>query len=161
MKKIGLLFIVMLLGAVAACNSATGNPPVLEAVTPTTQTDSNDQSVDFSETRIVYRMEGGNLKSPVGFSIDPSGRVVSEDGMEWNIPPTDTKFMFDFVESQEFWNLEDIYGMREDCADCLMVYLKVYHQGDVKELRISSEASTLPTRLEYLLDQLSQLTVSD
>lgn len=151
--------------AESAYPGVTDNEGMAEAVNPypepevlSGETDADDGRVaEFPNTIIVYRREGRLPDSPQEWTFYHTGRVVNEDGSEWQLPAETVNPLFDFVESPDFSSLDKRYAPSGECADCLQHVLTVYREGEVYEITITEGASDAPEKLNWMLGEMETL----
>jgi hypothetical protein len=128
MKRCGLLVLVMIVlaacaGAVTPSTSPLASPAATSTVAP-------DRTPASPDTFIVYQREGGFAGTSDKWTIYPSGRVVSDDGPEWQVPVEQVAPLLTLVESPGFKELNAKYVPLGVCNDCFTYTLTVYGQGD-------------------------------
>ncbi|HTP07432.1 MAG TPA: hypothetical protein VMP08_04230 [Anaerolineae bacterium] len=180
MKRCGLLIIVAI--ALAACTGATpspNTPPVSPVMTPavspletpvlsplatpvtspelsaTPTATASDRAATFPNTIIVVQREGGIAGTSDKWTIYPTGRIVSGDGTEWQVPAEQVAPLFKLVEAPGFANLNTQYPTAIPCADCYVYTLTVYGQGEPQTVTLG-EGADLPARVQQILDEINK-----
>jgi len=167
MKRCSLLIFVAI--ALAACagaaqpsNSPLASPVRTPAVSPVepsgavpTPTSSDGRVAVFPDTIIVYRREGGFVGKSEEWTIYPTGRIVSSDGAEWQVPPERVAPLFTLVESPSFKSLNKKYAPAGTCNDCYTHTLTVYGQGEPQTVTFVDGAD-LPAHVQQILPELNK-----
>lgn len=107
---------------------------------------------EFPNTIVVYQRD--SLK----WTIYITGRIVDGDGSAWMVPAEEVKPLFDAVEADAFWELEEVYGAA-DCPDCTLHRLTVYRAGQIKEVTVTEGTAERLPLLDQALDALERLIV--
>jgi hypothetical protein len=124
---------------------------------PETLATDDGRVAEFPNTIVVYRREGRFPDSPQKWTFYHTGRLVDEDGNEWQLPAETVKPLFDFVESPDFSALDRSYTASGECLDCLQHVLTVYREGEVHEITFTEGVSDAPEELTWLLDEMETL----
>jgi hypothetical protein len=143
----------------------TVQPPQATETTPPTPSPEpavpGDESAEtggrqavFPNTIVVYQRDSQK------WTIYVTGRVVDGDGNEWMVPAEQVQPLFDSVEADSFWELEEAYGEAGDCPNCPVQKLTVYRGGEIKEITVSQELATLPKALGMALTTIDRAIVS-
>ena len=128
-------------------------PPEPAGVTPVAP---DGRAAVFPNTIIVYQREGGFTGKSEKWTIYPTGRIVTGDGTEWQVPDDQVKPLFDLAESPDYWKLNERYPAKGTCNDCYTHTLTVYQKGETKTVTFV-EGADLPTHLQQMLDEINQL----
>ena len=172
MKRCGLFIIVVIaLTACAGAASPSSTPPASPlqtpgaspAMTPIAPSEPSTAAPTapaglaavFPNTIIVYQREGGFASLSAKWTFYHTGRIVSGDGTERQVPAEQVKPLFDLAESSDFWHLNDNYST-STCADCYVHTLTVYQNGEVKTVTFV-EGSDPPDILQQMLDEINGL----
>ncbi len=131
--------------------------PSPESAGSSPQTKSDGRQAVFPNTIIVYRREDRSLNNRRQWTIYRTGRIVADDGTEWQAGAGEVGRLFDMVESPDVWNLADGYSALPDCPDCIVHIVTVYRQGEVKKLIFSQGAPPLPGDLSRIVDEIKRL----
>ena len=126
--------------------------PESAVATPTT----DGRAAVFPDTIIVYQREGGIAGKSEKWTFYHTGRVVTGDGTEWQVPADQVKPLFDLAESPDYWKLKDDYPAEGTCADCYQHSLTVFQKGETKTVTFV-EGAGLPTNLQQMLSEINQL----
>ncbi len=176
MKRSGLLILVVI--ALAACTGAAfpasapptstvkAPEPTVAPVTPiapgaTAQTAivtpaaTDERAAVFPNTIIVYQREGGIVGESKKWTFYRTGRILTGDGIAWQVPADQAKPLFDLAEAPDYWNLRDSYSLVA-CADCYTHTLTVFQKGETKKVTFV-EGASLPADLQQMLDEINQL----
>ncbi len=176
MKRSGLLIIVVIaLAACAGAASPSSAPPTstmkapeptVAAATPVapgatapspivTPTATDGRAAVFPNTIIVYQREGGLVGGSKKWTFYRTGRILTGDGAEWQVPADQIKPLFDLAEAPDYRNLSDSYPAAA-CADCYTHTLTVFQKGETKQVTFV-EGNDLPANLRQMLDVINQL----
>jgi hypothetical protein len=110
----------------------------------------------FPNTIIVYQKEGPDGRQQ--WTIYHTGRIVAGSGAEWQVQAGQVAALFDWVESPDFWELDNEYAPNGECIDCLKQIVTVYYQGEIKEITVIDPSVELPQHLRNVLDALDRLS---
>ncbi len=176
MKRYSLLMVLVIaLAACAGAASPSSTPPTSPVNAPPSTTSSttatsplvplepagvtpvttDGRAAVFPNTIIVYQREGGIAGKSEKWTIYQTGRIVTGDGTEWQVPADQVKPLFDLVESPDFGKLKDSYPAAGACDDCYTHTLTVYHEGERQTVTFV-EGSDLPVDLQQLLGELNR-----
>jgi len=116
-------------------------------------TETGGRKAEFPNTIVVYQRDSQK------WTIYVTGRIVGGDGSEWMVPADAVKPLFDSVEADAFWELEEVYGAAGDCPDCPVQKLTVYRGGEIKEITVNQQLDTLPMALGSALGAIDRVIV--
>jgi hypothetical protein len=109
----------------------------------------------FPDTIIVYQREGGIAGKSEKWTIYPTGRIVSGDGSEWQVPAEQVALLFKLVEAPGFAQLNAKYPAAGACADCYTHTLTVYGQGEPQTVTFG-EGPNLPAHVQQMLTEINK-----
>lgn len=133
------------------------SPAVMSPLSPLSPlpkpTETGGRQAEFPNTIVVYRLDSQE------WTIYATGRIVGGEGMAWTVPVESVTPVFDAVEAEAFWDLEEVYGSAEGCPACPVQTLTVYRGGEVKAVTVRQEPETLPKPLATALEAIEGVIV--
>lgn len=173
MKRFYLLALAASMLAACATSAPSGSPavthpaPNLSPLSPLpspmassapTPARPNGRTAVFPNTIIVYHREGGFAGESREWTFYSTGRIVTGDGTEWQVPADQVKPLFDLAESPAFANLSDNYPAAGVCADCYAHTLTVFGPGKPQTVTFTDSADA-PAQLQQILNEINRLIV--
>lgn len=180
MKRIVFSWGMIIMLLLAACQSL----PVEEALPPTqgeaypapSETDwSSTQVADVTKSRqaypgpdarmgglpegatIVFRRSGGIAGLDEEWAIYRDGRITSEDGDVWQVPPGKVEALVKQIDEAGFFELDGNYLPLDTCCDRFTYQVSVNMGEEANKVTTIDAAPNVPPELWQVIEEINAL----
>jgi hypothetical protein len=109
---------------------------------------------------IVYERSGALAGISERWTIYTDGRIVSDQGQEYSVPPERVSSLLSEIESLGFFEMSDTSGRFSPCRDCFTYRITVSNHGRVRAVMAVDAATDTPAEFWQILERITDLVAS-